>query len=161
MGVGNASAAICRRSGDFTFASDPNFPDGACGSGSSAFDILEEGSGHSDLTRRYNDGGLWTDLVAHNTVAGSLVNSVTHASIPFTANYTYRETFVTPGEPSAGSNITLDGLRYQVTLLGRGLVVHDVGALRVAPDGMVSAGGPHPILLGGDITDLCAALGGA
>jgi hypothetical protein len=161
--VGNGSAAICRSHVSAYQPPDPWF--GSCGTPGTDgyFQILESHSWTQDKTRIYNNAGLMTERIIHESDSGLLTNSVTGVSIPWSAHGTVRNVFVTPGDDSAYQE-TDNGQVFKATVPGMGVVVHDVGKVVIDAEGnLVFEGGPHQQLdfLQGDATalnKLCAAL---
>jgi hypothetical protein len=123
----------------------------------SSFQIPQSYTFTDRFTFFYNQEGNLTQELFHFKRVGTLSNSVTGTSVPFHSAFTGTLTFATAGDFSTVT-VTVTGQVYTVTLLGSGLILHDVGKVVFAPDGTITfEAGPHQ-LLDNQVQKLCAAL---
>jgi hypothetical protein len=154
---------ICQGSKPLVYI-DPN---GLLGLTCNGVAIIETGNGILSYTVFYNQDGNATRAILHAAQNGgqgnTLTNAATGKSVPFDEHFTEHFEFTTPGNLDTATE-QFTGLFYNVTVPGRGVVLHDVG--RVSFDlfpHITSIQGPHDVfatLLGqsGALDQFCTAL---
>jgi hypothetical protein len=137
----------------------------ACGTGASAFDIFDQGTGNESSTRWFDQNGNLTKVETRiDYTFGEWSNPLTGAVVPYTQHNVETFNFAVPGDFSTvtttqtGENIYTNPSTHKVVFLNAGRFV-------MAPDGsLVFQAGPDAFadFFGGDtsaIDGVCAALG--
>ena len=148
---------ICHRRMDFSHLASY---DATCPQG---FDIMENGADTEIGRRTYDRDGFLVRRDLHEMFPARdplnvFYNSVTGASVPYSADFTESDTFATPGDFGTMSS-TFTGNLYSSTLPGAGVLIHDSGVLAFDPNGDVTVDHGPKMLFDGDVARLCAALG--
>jgi hypothetical protein len=156
-----AGGTVC--SGTRTVDYGPEDSGLACGSGASAFAILDRGSFRQKAIRYYDADGKLTRRVIHEKFTlGQLTNATTGKTVDYTQHDTITVVPAVPGDLDTATE-TITGV-IQVTLPRRGLVLAETGKIAFAPDFTIEfASGQHDIedyfrVDASALDRLCAAL---
>ena len=138
-----------------------------CGSGASAFDIVDAGTYDRHAARYYDQNGSLTSRVKHDHYSlGHFSNPLTGATIPYTQSNTTTDVLAVPGDLSSATETNVGESNF--TAPGVGAVFLNAGRTVTAPDGSLDfEAGPQGFLayfVDGEasvLEPLCAALGAA
>ncbi len=107
-----------------------------CGSGSSAFEILDNSAFYQYATRYYDQDANLTRRVVHEVyILAESVNSVTGAAIPYTQHDTITDFLAVPGDLSTATTTNVG--ENIMTVPHTGQIFHYAGRFVVAPDGTI------------------------
>jgi len=132
---------------DVTFNDPPVFaePTGiVCGSGATAFEILDSFNRSVDGKRYYNQDRKLTERHFHDMVVGTFTNSLTGASLPYTQHDTTMHLLAVAGDATTGTEALAVHLRFSTP--HGGTVLIDTGRTVLAEsDGTILFdAGQHP-----------------
>ena len=115
-----------------------------CGSGPTAFEVLDSFTRSVDGKRFYDRDRKLTDRHFHDLVAGTFTNSLTGASVPYSQHDTTMHQLSVAGDASTGTEAISVHLR--VTTPRGGTVLIDTGRTVIAEsDGTILfEAGQHP-----------------
>lgn len=154
-----------RCTSDVTEVVDP-VPSGiVCGTGSGAFEVMDQGTRRTKATRWYGRRGNLTKRVRDNIFSETMLsNPLTGASVPYVQHDIDTDLLATPGDLSTATTFSVESLI--ATAPGYGVVLVNRGRSVYGPDGSVlvrTGRRDFDAYFGGDtsvVDDLCAALGG-
>jgi hypothetical protein len=138
------SGTIC----DIHFTDDP-FAGGSgviCGSGPSAFEVLQFETRSGQGKRYYDQDGNLTRRHFREILTGTYSNPVSHAAVSFSGGDTQRHDLATPGDVNSGAVFVTGSFR--IYLPHGGTVLLEAGRTVEAADGsaIISESGPHPLV---------------
>lgn len=137
----------------------------ACGSGATAFDILDQATFNQRAIRYYDrTGNLTRRVIYQDYTAGQFSNPLTGAAVPYTQHNTTTDVLAVPGDLASATETTTGENNYTAPHLGA--VFMNAGKVVFGADGSLEyRAGPQNFLdyfINGDasvINGLCAALG--
>jgi hypothetical protein len=162
-----ASAAPPSRNFDITysFSEDTGI---VCGSGANAFDVINTATVRNHGIDFFDQNGNFVKDIGYIDTVGTFSNSVTGASIPYTARGIEHDSLAVPGDFSSTFTAATTG-EMQITSRGSGVVWQNTGrfvdTFPANGDETLAWHGPHDDLVYGFLGDtsvaqkLCSALG--
>ena len=160
---------VCEKDGSQTICtlqfSDPPFAGGTgviCGSGVSAYEVLQY-QNRSVLGHRYYDkNGNLTRRHYREVFDGTLVNPLSHVALSYSGGDTHLHRLTTPGDIDSGTDAITGAVK--IFLRDGGTFPWDIGRIVDSNQGILAESGQHPFLdyfVFGDTTalqPLCEAL---
>jgi hypothetical protein len=137
----------------------------ACGSGASAFDVLDTATFKQHAIRYYNEAGNLTRRVIYNTyTSAQFSNPLTGATVPYAQQSIEKSILAVPGDLDSATDTYTGQVSFTVAHMG--VVLLDAGKEVDGPDGTIEfKAGPDDFLdfyVDGDtsvVQKLCSALG--
>lgn len=166
----NPLTTVCEKDGTQTICtlqfSDPPFSGGSgviCGTGATAYEVLEFHNRSVIGKRYYDQNGNLTRRHFRETLTGTFSNPLTHLAVPFDGKDTVLHDLAVAGDVSTGNEVVSGS--FHVYLAKGGTVLFEAGRTINAADGtLLRESGPHPFadyfILGDTaaIQPLCDAL---
>jgi hypothetical protein len=142
---------VCEKVGAGTICtvsfSDPPFAGGSgmvCGSGASAYEVLQFQTRSVRGRRYYDQSGNLTRRHFQELLDGTFTNPLNHRAVSFSGTTTHLNNLTVPGDITSGTeNVTGS---FRIYLADGGTVLLEAGRTIETPDAILSEKGPHPLV---------------